>query len=197
MNQPLHDRIREILETTPGLTQKGLAERMGLNPAAINRMLYGRRNIMADEIPVIEDYLGTHLLLSPSAPAPRAQGTPDTQTVPVYSYADGTKLSSHRVIDTAPRHPAQAGVPNAFAIYVAGEDMTPRYYPGELVYIHPGRLPENHRDCIVELKNGDAHLCRFLRAMEGKIRVAQLNPSREADIARDAIKALYSVVGRG
>src|SRR3989338_6069220 len=67
MNHRIHDRIRELLEITPGLTQKGLAERMGLNPAAVNRMLYGRRNIMAEEIPIIEDYLGVRLDLS-SAP---------------------------------------------------------------------------------------------------------------------------------
>ena len=65
MNHRIYEKIREILETTPGLTQKGLAERMGLNPAAVNRMLYGRRNIMAEEIPMIEDYLGVRLELSP------------------------------------------------------------------------------------------------------------------------------------
>lgn len=61
MNMRLHEKIRHHLETTPGLTQRGLAERMGVNPAAVNRMLYGRRNIMADELPVIEDYLGVAL----------------------------------------------------------------------------------------------------------------------------------------
>src|SRR5687768_17180277 len=57
----LHEKIRQIMESKPGLTQKGLAQRMGVNPAAVNRMLYGRRNIMAEEIPVIESYLGTSL----------------------------------------------------------------------------------------------------------------------------------------
>src|SRR4051812_11166018 len=60
----LHEKIRDILEKRPDLTQKGLAERMGLNPAAVNRMLYGQRKIMAEEIPVIESYLGAPLPLS-------------------------------------------------------------------------------------------------------------------------------------
>lgn len=57
----IYEKIREKIETTPGLTQRGLAEKMGLNPAAVNRMLYGRRNILIDELPIIEHYLGMRL----------------------------------------------------------------------------------------------------------------------------------------
>ncbi len=66
MSTRLHEKIRILLETTPGLTQRGLADVMGLDPAAVNRMLYGRRGIQAEEIPVIEAYLGQALDLAPS-----------------------------------------------------------------------------------------------------------------------------------
>ncbi len=222
MTQRIYDRIRTILETTPGLTQKGLAERMGLNPAAVNRMLYGRRNIMAEEIPMIEDYLGVKLDLS--APAAggnfeyrqqdrarrgfsdvQAQAFPSPETaqmVPVYGYAAGSlqkglNLANGDVVDWVARHPAQFGIQSAFAIYVFSDSMEPRYFRGELIYVHPGRPPEMNKDCVIELKSGDAYIKRFLRQADDRIRVAQLNPPEEMDIRKEDIKAVYAVVGRG
>jgi len=227
MNRHIYDRIREILETTPGLTQKGLAERMGLNPAAVNRMLYGRRNIMAEEIPVIEAYLGVRLELSAAPVVPdnveyrQNNGTPalrrgfsdapanfpvadasPTQMVPVYGAASGglqkgLSLSKGNVVDWVTRHPAQFGIVNAFAVYVLSDSMVPRYFRGELVYVHSGRPPETNRDCLVEMKNGDVHVQRFLNQSEEKIRLAQFNPPEEKDIPKEDIKAIYAVVGRG
>jgi phage repressor protein C with HTH and peptisase S24 domain len=228
MTQRIHDKIRKVLETTRGLTQKGLAEHMGLNPAAVNRMLYGRRHIMAEEIPLIEEYIGQRLDLSkPSAPAdteyqqsarqkvlrklsdvplqPLSPAPPENaaaQMVPVYGYAacslqNGLNLSNGDVVDLVTRHPAQIGISNAFAVYVFSDSMEPRYFRGELVYVHPGRPPEMKRDCLVEMQNGDAYIKRFLRQDEDKIRVAQFNPPEEKEIAKEDIKAIYAVVGRG
>ncbi len=229
MNQRIYEKIREILETTPGLTQKGLAEKMGLNPAAVNRMLHGQRNIMVEEIPMIEAYIGVRLELSaPSVPvnfeyhqaAPTkiahhgfsdvpAQMLPACpeelavkQMVPVYGYAAGSlqkglNLANGNVVDWVARHPAQFGSGKAFAIYVFSDSMEPRYFQGELAYIHPGRPPEINRDCVIEMKNGDACIKRFLHQNEDKIRVAQYNPPEEKEISKDEIKAVYAVVGRG
>lgn len=222
MTQRIHDKIREILETTPGLTQKGLADYMGMNPAAVNRMLHGTRNIKAEEIPLIEAYLGTRLDLSHPANTeyrqdargqvlrklsdiPLQQLSPASENsamVPVYGYAAGSlqqglNLSNGEVVDWVTRHPAQIGINHAFAVYVFSDSMEPRYFRGELVYVHPGRPPEMNRDCIVEMKNGDAYIKRFLRQSEDKIRVAQLNPPEEKEIAKADIKAIYAVVGRG
>ena len=224
----IHEKIRQILETTPGLTQKGLAEHMGMNPAAVNRMLHGTRNIKAEEIPLIEEYIGARLDLSapadmdykqdnhrdsrapvlrkladvplqPFAPSPDAQ---QQQLVPVYGYAAGSlqkglNLSNGDVVDWVTRHPAQLGTGNAFAVYVFSDSMEPRYFRGELVYIHPGRPPEANKDCVIEMKNGDAYIKRYLRQSEDKIRVAQFNPPEEKEIAKADIKAIYAVVGRG
>ena len=223
----IHDRIREILENTRGLTQKGLAEHMGMNPAAVNRMLHGQRNIRAEEIPLIEQYIGVRLDLS--QPAPNTKYTQDNRTqvlgklsdvplqplqpfgapipeaqqlVPVYGYAAGSlqkglNLSNGDVVDWVTRHPAQLGTGNAFAVYVFSDSMEPRYFRGELVYVHPGRPPEMSRDCIIEMNNGDAYIKRYLRQSDDKIRVAQFNPPEEKEIAKSDIKAIYAVVGRG
>ncbi len=226
MTQRIHDKIRGILESTPGLTQKGLAEQMGLNPAAVNRMLYGRRNIMAEEIPLIEEYLGVRLNLSPASAnieykqdswRPHHHGLSDVSShlplsaqenaaplplVPVYGYAAGSlqkglNLANGEIVDWVNRHPSQVGIGGAFAVYVFSDSMEPRYFRGELVYVHPGRPPEMNRDCLVEMQNGDAYIKRYLRQSEDKIRVAQFNPPEEKEIPKGDIKAIYAVVGRG
>jgi phage repressor protein C with HTH and peptisase S24 domain len=213
----IHDQIRTVIENTKGLTQKALAAKMGLNPAAVNRMLYGDRNIKAEEIPIIEEYLGVKLDLdatehkkdrkknafSDIAPAPLAPPT----LVPVYGYAAGSdhadakggglNLANGEVIDWVPRHPGQIGIKDAFAIYVFSDSMEPRYYRGELVYVHTGRPPETGKDCIIELMNGDAYIKRLIKVHGGKIRVMQFNPEQEKEFAIKDIKAIYMVVGRG
>lgn len=227
MTKPVHIFIREILETTPGLTQKGLAEHMGLDPAAVNRILHEKRNIMLDEIPLIEDYLGVRLPLPSFSPAlssslssnieyrqdnVRRRGLsdvpaqplplPTNSLVPVYGYAAGSlqkglNLSNGDIIDWVTRHPAQLGISSAFAVYVFSDSMEPRYFQGELVYVHPGRPPEINRDCIIEMKSGDAYIKRFLRQDDRAVRVAQFNPPEEKEIPKEEIKAIYAVVGRG
>jgi phage repressor protein C with HTH and peptisase S24 domain len=236
MTERLFEKIRYHLETTPGLTQRGLALHMGLNPAQVNRMIHGQRKIRADEIPVIEAYLGVTLDLRgarpasfdapaasfemSAAPASRPRGFAEApgaapvqhmqqQTVPVYGYAAGAKdigldgrdaglnLDNGGIIDWVTRHPAQMGIRDAFAIYVFSDSMEPRYYRGELVYIHPGRPAEPNRDCVIEMKNGDAYIKRLVRVTPDKIRVAQYNPPQERDVPRRDIKAIYAVIGRG
>src|SRR5690349_19729762 len=48
--------IAEMLER-PGYSQAGLARALGKDAAAVNRMLKGERQIKANEVPVIVDYL--------------------------------------------------------------------------------------------------------------------------------------------
>ena len=201
MSVQIHDIIRETLEKTPGLTQRGLAERMGLNPAAVNRMLYGRRNIMASEVPVIEDYLGIRLNLSSAAPPPAMSGAASLQMIPVYGAgASGVQrnisLTDAAVADWTPRHPAQAEVKGAFAVYICSDAMEPRYYRGELAYVHPARPVEAFQDCLIDMRSGDAFLCRFLRQHGGIISAAQYNPPRTIKISQSDVKAVYAVVGR-
>lgn len=218
MTQRLHDTIRDIIEKSPHLTQRGLAERMGLNPAAVNRMLYGQRGIKAEELPVIESYLGVRLDVpypqgAAEPPARRggfhetAPGYEASAPVPVYGYAAGSEgagakgaelnLANGEAVDWAPRHPAQVGIRDAFAIYVFSDSMEPRYFRGELVYIHPGRPPEPGKDCIIEMKNGDAYIKTMVKRGDKALRVRQYNPAAESDVPLKDIKAVYAVIGRG
>jgi len=206
MTHRIHDKIKAALDSRPGLTQKGLAKRMGLNPAAVNRMLYGRRNIMATEIPIIEDYLGVKLPLSHNDKSrgvaeagQESISAPENSVplVPVYGCGKKQNISDEKIIDWVQRHPAQFGIRDAFALYVFDDTMAPRYFRGELVYVHPGRPAEAGRDVVLETVAGETLLLRLLRQTDGKIRVAQYNPAGERDVAKKDIKVIYPVVGRG
>lgn len=218
----LHDQIRDIIRSNPRLTQRGLAERMGLDPAAVNRMLYGRRSIMAEEIPVIEAYLGQRLDLGDTAAAaprsvaqaPARRGLSDVPQAGVAPPAHGNiappahghvlppvpvrdMQGGDTPIDWTPRHPAQAGLPAAFALYVSDDLMAPRYLRGEIIYVHPHRPPAAPQDVIVAAADGRLTLCRLIAEEGDSLRVQFLNPAQEKTIARAGIAALYAVVGRG
>lgn len=213
MSQRLHEKIRHLLDANPKLTQRGLAEVMGLDPAAVNRMLYGRRGIMAEEMPVIEAYLGQSLTLSAPQGLSAQKGTlprgvsdgggaqtaltpPDAvlPVVPVYALTDTQRETP---IDYAPRHPQQIGMADAFAFYMPDDHLSPRYYAGEIIYLHPTRPPQLERDCAVVLKTGTVEVVRLLRQTEATLSVASYVSPLEKDILRKNVTAVYAVVGRG
>lgn len=208
----LHETIKQLIDSTPGLTQRGLAERLGLNPAAVHRMLYGQRSIKADEIPVIEAYVGAKLDLQAARAKTAQRGfsegpVPDAFTqVPVYGYAAGSEdigkkdgglnLANGEVIDYVSPPPG-ASANGIFGLYVFSDSMEPRYYRGELIYVHRSRPVRANRDCVIRMKNGDAHIKQLVRMGEDKIRVRQLNPPLEKDIPLADVEAVYPVIFRG
>lgn len=181
----LYQQIADIIDRSPQLTQRGLAAALGVNPAAVNRMLYGQRRIRADELPVIEKYLGQKI----------GQATASTalSPVPVYEFTQGLR----KAVDWAKRHPTQQDVDEAFAIYVPGDDMAPRYFQGELAYVHPGRPIESDRDALIKMNSGDVILRHILKRSDAKVKVRQFNPPLDKDIAAKDIAAIYAIVGRG
>ena len=225
--QDLHKWIKSVIDTTQGLTQKGLAKAMGLNPAAVNRMLHGARAIKVDEVPVIEEYLGQNWIphdrekksmggaytpagdiygadnnggFSQARRFERSLPVPHADVVPVYGLAESSSdditLDRTKPVDWVPRHPSQAGLEGAYAFYIHSDDMQPRYFPGELVYLHPARPPERNRDCLVVFHDGRAVVRTFVRRDGKNIVLRQYNLPHEETIASDDIATLFTVVGR-
>lgn len=199
----IYDKIKQKIEITPGLTQRGLAEAMGLDPAAVNRMIYGRRKISAEEMPLIESYLGISLTHQESVSMqtpPRGFSdtvqsvlSPALPQIPVYAFEQGTR----RLVDWADRHPQQAGIQDAFAVYVDDSRMEPRYFPGELVYLHPGRPVQPGRDALIDHGDAAPYLCRIHGVTADDFTVAVFKPAEQKDIPRNSVRFAYSVIGRG
>ena len=104
-------------------------------------------------------------------------------------------------IDIVRRPLALIGVDNAFAVYVAGDSMAPRFEPGELLFVHPGRPPQPGDDVLVELHGGDGepgacYLKRLVRRAGGKVVLGQFNPVREIRIDAKKVQAIHKVLTR-
>jgi len=96
-----------------------------------------------------------------------------------------------------------AGVPNAYAVYVVGASMEPRYYQGELVMIHPGKPVTGGAFVLVQRRpknDGDTPLAvikRLVKRTATKTVLEQFNPARTFEIKNDDIVSIHRVVGSG
>ncbi|MCZ6765118.1 MAG: hypothetical protein O7C63_09315 [Alphaproteobacteria bacterium] len=94
-------------------------------------------------------------------------------------------------------------IAEAYAIYIEEESMVPRYMPGEVVYVHPGRPLTAGCFVIVQLRpkrEGEpprALIKQLLRRTPGKIFLGQLNPPRELQFDSRDIVSIHRVVWSG
>jgi phage repressor protein C with HTH and peptisase S24 domain len=133
--------------------------------------------------------------------APTVSFGPDT--VPILGMANGGDPNAIHIVSTgdeigrAPRHPNQAGMRNAFAVYTSGESMAPRYRNGELVYVGGGVPPLHGQDCVVELQGSEGYLKEFVKRTDKEVICRQHNPPKEWRVGVEKVKAIHAVVGRG
>ena len=95
------------------------------------------------------------------------------------------------------------GITEAYAIYIEEESMVPRYLPGEVVYVHPGRPLTMGCFVVVQLrpdKLGDppkAVIKQLLKRTPSKIVLGQLNPQRELKFETRDVISIHRVVWSG
>ena len=115
--------------------------------------------------------------------------------------ADGWSLWNGDVIDMVDRPASLAGVAQAYGVYVVGASMEPRYFPGELVLIHPGKPVSLGAFVLVQKKprhEDDPPLAvikRLIKRTASKITLEQFNPHKSFDIKADDIVSIHRVVG--
>src|SRR5207253_4493927 len=114
--------LSEMLDR-PGFSQAGLARALGKDAAAVNRMLKGDRQIKANEVPVILEYLNEPPEI-PLSQRIKLLPPPGEATVPVWASAeagsDGAMVLVNDPIDYIRRSERMQGVKNPFAFYVIG-----------------------------------------------------------------------------
>jgi phage repressor protein C with HTH and peptisase S24 domain len=116
---------------------------------------------------------------------------------------DGWSLWNGDVIDMVDRPANLRGVPGAYAVYVVGASMEPRYYQGELVMIHPGKPVTGGAFVLVQRRprnDGDTPLAvvkRLVKRTATKTVLEQFNPGRTFEIRNDDIVSIHRVVGSG
>jgi transcriptional regulator with XRE-family HTH domain len=208
-----------------GATQADLARHLRLAPSAVSRMIKGERQMKLLEAVQVAGFLGLpeeEVLrragepapAGPSGPPPRrgrppgagrqptAPATPvprGADMIPVRSAARGggdqEMFLADGPIGYTPRPANLAGVRAAYAIYMVGDSMEPRYQPGWLLHVNPFKPPTRGRDVVV-YKTGNAVLIKQFVGWEGDALVLrQLNPPAELRIGRDEVVECHLVVG--
>ena len=91
-------------------------------------------------------------------------------------------------------------VPDAYAVYVVGNSMEPRYFPGELLYIHPHKPHPKNSFVLVQIKNevGQSplgYVKQFISLTPTRLILRQLNPEKEIEFERSDVIAIHRVVG--
>ncbi len=124
--------------------------------------------------------------------------------VPVFGTAvggvDGDFEMNGEVIDRVRRPPGLTNARNAFALYVVGTSMSPRYDEGDLIFLHPGRPPVPGCDVVVELHAQDefGRHKALLKTYGGKtptrLLLSQLNPAGPVEIPLDQVRQVLRVL---
>lgn len=209
-----------------GRTQRELAAYLGVDPAAITRLFAGKRRLRLDEAPRVAAFLGMPppnfggelngggggaIASNVEMRATRGDGDPDAgaRDLPVYGSAQGG--SDGMTIDYEPiewmrRPQALEGVVDAFAFYVVGDSMSPRFRHGERLLVHPRRPPRAGEDVLVILKDSedcaaeptakrDAIVKTLVARTAAGVTLGQYNPHREFDVPAERIDSLLLIVG--
>ncbi len=88
-----------------------------------------------------------------------------------------------------------SNVREAYALYMVGDSMEPRYEQGWLLHINPFKPPVRGRDVVV-YKTNQAVLIKQFVGWEGEsLVVRQLNPPELLRIPKSELKECHLVVG--
>lgn len=204
-----------------GASQADLARHLRLAPSAVSRMLKGERQMRQLETVQIAGFLGVspdevlrHAIndaVSASGPElPRSgRGRPpststsgnvrSTDPIPIRSAGRGGN-DQEMFLEDGPigytSRPANlSDVRAAYAIYMVGDSMEPRYEPGWLLHVNPFKPPTRGRDVVV-YKLGQVVLIKQFVGWEGNTLVLrQLNPPQTLRIPRTEVRECHLVVG--
>lgn len=201
-----------------GVSQADLARHLRLAPSAVSRMLKGERQMKLLEAVQIASFLGVSQedvlrhagagIDAPPRAEPARRGRPPRLAAPVSAGGepipirsagrgggDQTMFLEDGPIGYTPRPANLAGVKGAYAIYMVGDSMEPRYEQGWLLHVNPFKPPTRGRDVVV-YKQGQAVLIKqFVRWEPGALVLRQLNPPEELRVPREEVQECHLVVG--
>ncbi|QKV20265.1 XRE family transcriptional regulator [Oricola thermophila] len=202
-------RIRQRLEET-GRSAASVSRAAGHGVDFIRDFLTGRKKRMsADALVAIARELGVTVAWlqgNDEAVMPDGEGEERParpRTVPVYGTAagrdDGAMHLGTDVIDWLSCPPGLEGARDAYALYVVGESMQPRYYPGDVVIIAPHRPPRAGDCVVIQCKSADtgateAWVKEYVATTADEIVARQYNPPAEMRFPRAEVSAVHRIM---
>ena len=203
-----------------GASQADLARHLGLAPSAVSRMLKGDRQMKLLEAVQTAAFLGVsqeevlrhagdELATPPPSTEPGRRGRPPRaasalpairqDALPIRSAARGGSdqemFLGDGPIGYTPRPSNLSGVRDAYAIYMIGDSMEPRYMQGWLLHVNPFKPPTRGRDVVVYKTNNAVLIKQFVGWNDDVLVLRQLNPDQELRIPRAEVAECHLVVG--
>lgn len=154
--------------------------------------------------------------LADAAPLPADLGRPTAERphdiptmselprdVPVFGVAEGGADGTFEmdgIVDYVRRPPGIARQRNVYAIYVVGDSMSPRYDPGDLVFVSPARAPGPGSDVVIQLAGDSEHaerryfIKRLVRRTATDVILRQFNPEGEIVMPLNRIVTMHRVL---
>jgi phage repressor protein C with HTH and peptisase S24 domain len=208
------NRLRELRERA-GLTMQALAERAGTSPPQINKLEKGERRMTIDWMTRLARALG----VEPAALMPRPTAGPDRAALPG---GEGVLLETPRRLDPRDLIPVRSAarggdeqemfladgpidymrrphallhVRDAYAIYMLGDSMSPRFRQGQVLHVNPFKPPQPGSGVVVTRRDDAVLIKEFVRRTPALLILRQYNPDRliELDLAR--VRDVHTVVG--
>jgi hypothetical protein len=200
--------------------QAALAEHLGIAESVMSKILNMDRKISAEEAGRISAWLGQPgpPAAGPSPPSAASRSAPPParraaqaltpvdlrrQDLPVWAAVqggeEGAMLITASPIDWIAR-PRELEVVDAFAVFLIGDSMYPRYDHGDQLYIHPHRPPKGGDDCLFIQQIDDTSFFglakTLVRPLSDRWRVKQYNPAKEFDLDRRKWPKAWKIVGK-
>src|SRR5215472_5016009 len=137
---------------------------------------------------------------------------PVAGAIPVFGHAVGGKdgefvLAGNKVSEVPAPHGLEY-VSDAYAIYVVGDSMEPRYFAGETVFVNP-RLPISRGAFVVaqitvvaQISGGQeavprAYVKRFVSQDTKRLRLEQFNPKKVLEFPTSTVVSIHRIVMSG
>lgn len=189
------------LRLSRGLSLQDLATRVGTSKAQIDKLERGDRRLTVDWLQRLAqalDCAATDITPQLSG-AQRDIGGATKKDLPLLGGVrggyDAWFFDNGRVMEYVQRPINLVGCADAFAAYAFGDSMEPRFYAGELLYVHPHRPLSRGCFVVVELKDGQGLVKQFLRQDGKTVTLHQFNPDKDIILKHSEIKHLYRIVG--
>lgn len=196
-----------------GMTAAGLSRAMDYKPDFVRDFLTGRKKTMSNEaLARAARELGTTVpwLLGDDSATPPESDTRQpgragagARTLPVFGTAAGSALGATHVhtdvIEWLPCPPGLEGARDAYALYVVGESMMPRFRQGEIVFIAPHRPVRPGDDVILQVRRQEggeteSWIKEFTRISDGDIVTRQHNPPEEVTFKRGEVVEMHRII---
>ena len=200
-------------------SQAELARHLGLAPSAVSRMIKGDRQMKLQEAVEVAAFLGVSQeevlrragdpSTVPPSTEPGRRGRPPRAApafglnrqdpLPIRSAARGGNdqemFLGDGPIGYTPRPANLSGVRDAYAIYMIGDSMEPRYIQGWLLHVNPFKPPTRGRDVVVYKKDQAVLIKQFVNWSDDTLVLRQFNPDATLRIARAEIAECHLIVG--